>query len=289
MSVETPNPLSQYNGPVPFGSPMPTNMQTGGPDYSRQAPPPTQLPRFMDTGGMLPPRMSDPFTQSAPPPTMQGGVRDGQGNVYASRESTPRAYTGGAFNPAANQWGDYSQATGDGLWGTDAQGINRVNGHVFAPSGLTSGNTDFANWMARFAPQYAQQNGPINQGRAYVGPQGMSGAGQMPGSMGATNGLGRGGTPPGLLDPRGMPGGPHGMFGSGGGSQGGGGGMFHRPNVTSYGPGTPPATSGISRTDPSQPPPVIDPRTGQPVNYGNAGIDPATGQPYSRNPFLKSY
>lgn len=295
MSVETPNPLSQYNGPVPFGSPMPTNMQTGGP-YTRQAPPPTQLPRFMDTGGMLPPRMSDPFSQSAPPPTMNG-PRDAQGNVYAGRESTPRAYTGGAFNPAANQWGDYSQKVGDGLFGTDANGINRFNGHEFAAESLNQGGIGFGNMLARFAPQFAAQNGPINMGQARMfTPPGLAAQGQtgMPGARSAFGG----GTP---ASGGGVFGGTPASSVFGNGTPSSGGGVF--------GGGSPPS-SGIGRSDPGGTPvplPVaLDPRTGQPyapppnpyagnTNWGDffgsrAGtpppdfnvnaIDPRTGRPY---------
>lgn len=232
-----------------------------------------QPPRYMDGGGMLPQAISDPYREFGNP-TMQpltptGGLTPagqfgGQpGAVGANGQSfgaiDPRTgrpsgmptLQGNAFNPAANQWGDYQQREGDGLWGTDAQGINRVNGHVFAPSGLTSGNTDFANWMNRFAPQFAQQNGPINQGRAYVGPQGpqtMMGAGQMPGSMGATNGLGRGGMPPGFDPSRGMP--------------------YGAP---SNGPGMPP--NPLTRSAPSMP------------NQMPQGIDPRTGRPYGLKTF----
>ncbi len=195
---------------------------------------------------MLPPEMAP--TQMAPQ-----GPRDAMGNVYADRNSSPRAATGGAFNPAANQWGEYGQATGDGLWGTDAQGINRVNGHVFAPSGLTSGNNDFANWMGRFAPQFAQQNGPINMGHAFVGAPGAPAAGDTRGGSvgtGGQSGIGR--------DTSG--------FTPGDGTMG------------------QPMPSGLGRGA-EQRPLQIDPRTGRPVTggIGRGGQIPTL----ARNPFQR--
>lgn len=221
------------NGYAPGGSMAGQQPRTGGVSYQPPPPPPTldvagptrlAVDPYQDYSPPPPtmePRMGRPpgsddltgFGRPQQPPTMapQGGVMGADGQRYADRNSSPRAYTGGAFNPAANQWGDYSQRQGSGLFGTDAQGINRFNGNVFAPSGLNSGNNDFANFLERFAPQFQRQNGPINMGRAQTwgAPQGV-----LQGSPRGAGGINRGNGP--QFDPRTNPGN---QFNRGGGPQ----------------------------------------------------------------------
>lgn len=252
----------QGMGPRPNMIGQPAPMGTGG--YTPRSQfggndmriPPDQggirLPGSFETGGLTP----APQAQAPQP----GGIDPATQRPYGMQ-----TLQGNAFNPAANQWGDYQQATGDGLWGTDANGINRVNGHVFAPSGLNSGNNDFSNWLNRFAPQFAQQNGQINRGQAQTwgpppgmggdirggstGGGGMSGLGRntssfLPGAgtpgMPMGNGLGRPPMPPPFDPNRSFPG---------------------ANPLLSNGPGAPPASP-----PPSPPPGTIDPRTGRP--YG---------------------
>ncbi len=148
-------PIDTFQPPQPTYQP-PMMEQTGGTS------PVPQQPRMMDTAGMLP---------------TQGGVMGADGTMYAGRESAPRAETGGAFNPAAGQWGEYGQTTGDGFWGT-RDGQNYVNGNLFAASGLDSGNTDFSNWMSHHKPMWdAQQAGTFT-------PPPSSGDGSDPSATG---------------------------------------------------------------------------------------------------------
>ncbi len=176
--------------PMPYGG-MPTG--TGG--YS----PIPQQPRMMDGSGMLGSGLN-----TSPPPQQprifdgSAGVRDAQGNVYADRNSTPRAYTAGAFVPGTSAMGGYGGSGGY----TQQNGMNYINGKPFAEEGLTQGGANIG--PGNFWNTYGSWLSGGQHGAPAPGMHQPS----MPQQPGMSNGFGGGGIPP-PFDPSrgGMPGG----------------------------------------------------------------------------------
>lgn len=113
--------------------------------YAVAPPPPTPGPK------------PDPRTQLASLIAPSMGVRDAQGNQFADRNASPRAYTAGAFNPGAGQWGEYGDPT-KGPWSSEIRdGIQYVNGKPYNAQPNASGGIEFTNWEAHHKPIYNAQ------------------------------------------------------------------------------------------------------------------------------------
>lgn len=185
-----------------------SGMRNMGSGQYENTPTPTMGPRMSTPfsvqgqaptmGGTLPP--VDVFP-SPKPPTF-GGVMGADGNAYADRNSSPRAYTAGPFNPNAGQWAEYGNPNGAPFAQT-INGTNYLNGTPWAPEMNNTGGPAFQNFVDHYRPIWeAQQNGtykpqyagtgPNTDPSLYAGP-----GGTMPGSPGV-------GTPPQMPPPSGL-------------------------------------------------------------------------------------
>lgn len=164
-----------------------------------------------------------------------GSVTDAAGNIYAGRGSVPLAPTTGAFNPGAGQWGNYGDPT-KGPWTSEIiNGQQYVNGGLFDAGGLSSGNTDFANWEAHHKPIYDAQWEAYRSGGTYTPPSSVGTGDPGFGGVPNTSGLARDPAQPPL------------------------------PNTGA--PAVP------NPTAPSALPPGTDPRTGGPFDYASGDMN----------------
>lgn len=131
--------------------------------YFNEPPPPTNgappaiSDPHRDYGAPQPPRMMDGNGMQA---QGLGGVRDAQGNVYADRSASPRAYDAGTFNPAAGQWAQYGDPRAAGSQPFSMQnvnGMNMMNGQLWGPEGLAQGGPAASNFAAHYAPMWNAQ------------------------------------------------------------------------------------------------------------------------------------
>lgn len=182
----------------------------------------------------------------------------GQGEPQAVKmEGGQMRYDPNPMNPAAGQWGDYSQPTGDGFTGT-RNGKNYFRGHLFAAEGLNQGGGNdglgvgFGNWLRQHIPTLLSQLPADSPERAGLQTTfGRAGGALGPGGTGMAPGQPNPSPPPPVTPPVAPPVAPP--------------------------PTTPPVTPPVTPPAPTPPTTTVDGKPWDPAGTPSVGLQPETG------------